>query len=589
MSQPRNSDDTGRALSPTLWLIVVLVVTIAAYARTVSFEFVYDDHVQVTDDRAVVNADWSAVWTRDEWSHLEGTGSNYYRPMMGLWRKPNRELFATHPMGWHIASIFAHLVVTTLVFGLALRFLGDVFTASIAALIFGVHPVHIESVAWVTGAVDPLVGIWFGSTFFCYLRAQDVTGQRYVWLGFAWLFFVFGLLTKEITLVLPGLVFVHQWIFADKTEGRFRSALLTTAPFATLSVVYLVFRVWVSGGFLPVSTPVDMQVMLMTWPSLLWFYVTHLMFPVGLSEFYDFPYVTSASFKALVLPLLGVAIVVAVLWWWGLRERVVAFCACWMIFPLLPALHLAVLPYGNFVHDRFLYVPSIGFALILAMGIRVIPSSGQRSFGLPTSQVIFTVALVTALSVGTVSQSAQWKNDHALFTRGVAIAPNSNIARNNLATVLLRAERIDEAIALYQQILVARPTAWRTTLNLGQAYYRKGESEKAWGYFEKAIELNPKHSDTHLYLGFTAMRVGKLNLAEKSFRDALALAPDQPGYYFALGRVLKAQSRISEALAAFERELRHESTASHARAEIEKLRSGTQINQPSHPSRALSA
>ena len=320
------------------------------------------------------------------------------------------------------------------------------------------------------------------------------------------------------------------------------------------------------GGLTVDAVPVSLSTMVLTWPSLLWFYISHLVWPVGLSEFYDFPYVIGAQFKEFVLPLLGVALVGGTLVWWGIRVPTVMFASAWMLFPLLPALNLSVLPHGDFVHDRFLYLPSVGYALLLAIGLRRLPRGQNASFGQPMSQVVAVTGLVIGLALGTVSQAAHWKTDRDLFTRGITIAPKNKTAINNLATVLLREGEIEAAIELYQRILANHPTAWQATTNLGQAYLGQGDLLNAERYFKRALELDPDHSDTYLYLGFTAMRAGSPDAAETAFRHALNLQPDRPGYYYALGRALKAQDRTQEARWAFEQELRHPSTAKFARA-----------------------
>ena len=352
-----------------LVLVLILVLTFTAYARTLSFAFVYDDHVQVIiGPSADLDLGWEEILTRDEWAHIAGTASNYYRPVMPLWRKLIHYWFDADPLWWHFASIVLHLVATCLVYGLALHLLKDRFGAAIAGAVFGLHPTHVESVAWVTGSVDSLVTVWFLGCLLCHLSAQATSGfRRYLWLAAALLFFGLSMLTKETALVMAGVVFAHQWSCGEPqatTWRRFRTAFIASAPYAILTIVYLVIRITVRGGLTVDAVPVSLSTMVLTWPSLLWFYISHLVWPVGLSEFYDFPYVIGAQFKEFVLPLLGVALVGGTLVWWGIRVPTVMFASAWMLFPLLPALNLSVLPHGDFVHDRFLYLPSVGYALL---------------------------------------------------------------------------------------------------------------------------------------------------------------------------------------------------------------------------------
>ena len=226
-------------------LALGLLITAIIYLDTLSFQFVYDDLTLIVRNPQVQSWRYVPYFFKEHlWASVAGQG-NYYRPVFQLWLLLNHTLFGLDPMGWHLSTVAVHLGVTLLVYPLVVLLGGDRLTAAVAATLFGVHPVHIESVAWVAGVCDSLLSLFFLGALVAYLRARkSPTAMR--WRALALVLYGLALLTKEVAGMLPALVLGYEWIYASESETahsqRLRKALVAIIPFAAVTAVYLAVR-----------------------------------------------------------------------------------------------------------------------------------------------------------------------------------------------------------------------------------------------------------------------------------------------------------------------------------------------------------
>ncbi len=323
------------------------------------------------------------------------------------------------------------------------------------------------------------------------------------------------------------------------------------------------------------------MVKLLTIPSVLWFYVRQLVVPVGLSAFYDSQYVAHPDQMNFAVPLLGVAAVTAGLWLWWRRsgERAVAVCAVFVLLPLVPVLNPSVFQTGDFAHDRYLYLSSAGFSLLLALGVRAIPDRGRNElFGIRV-RLVTACALIVLLAIGTLSQTAPYASNLALYRHAVAVAPGNNIATMNLGNELLRRGQQAEAIALYRRVLARDPHYWLCIYNLGYAYYRAGSYDQAELWLKRAAVENPYDGDAAYYLGLALLNQDRLEDAVTALGAAVARQPRAPGYRYSLGLALERQGKIREALEMFESELQASPGSAQPLAHIVELRKALQRSE----------
>jgi tetratricopeptide (TPR) repeat protein len=574
----RPPDEKGTTHSVLLPLLV-LAATFIAYVGTLQFEFVYDDLGQIVNNPVVHS--WRYLpwyFHSNVWMQQYAVG-NYYRPLFLFWLLLNYTLFGLHPLFWHLTTVLAHLAATGMVYLLARRLTSGQVTAAIAALFFGVHPIHLEAVAWISGVTEPLLATLLLPAFLCYLNHRE-RGRERPWLLLSLLLFALALLTKETAVVLPALLFAYEWIYVREAgqpyTRRLASSLRSIAPYLVLLVPYLLARANALQGLAHQLVNISPRIAFLSIPSVLWFYVKKLVFPVPLSAFYDMPYITHFSWQHFWGPLLGVlgAALIVGMWWWRSRSRLVAFAAAWLVLPLLPLLDLRVLPQGDFVHDRYLYLPSIGFSILLALALRKLEWGRRKLLGRPAVEVAGALVLALLLAVGTVVQSVPWANELLLFYHGMAIAPINDLPSNLLGNALVRRGMYAEGIKIYRIVLARDPTFWFANYRMGYAQYMLGHYSEAELYLGRAVAVHPLPEELY-YLGLTRLNLGRLEEASADLQQALRAAPGSPGYNYALGLVLKKQGKLEAARQHFQAELAKNPHDAAARRELEELGSGS--------------
>lgn len=558
-------------------LLLVVGSAIIAYCATPWFGFVFDDRKQILANPSLLHPSSIPGYFAHAAGYLTGDFS-YYRPLFGTWMNLNYFLFGLHSSGWHIALLALHLLSAYLCYGLVLAILDDQTTAAVAALLFAVHPVHLESVTWISGGTDPLAAIFILAAFLFYLHAETswVTGI------FAWLAFAASLLCKETALLFPLLILVHS-LLLGKDRGLL-PALKRAAPFFAVTAAYLFMRIHALGAFGHTLTPLSPGVLLLTLPSVIIFYLRLLLFPSGLSPFYDTPYVRTPSFSGFALPALALIALSGLfaVWLRGLREpdgegqdgegkdrpRQALFFAAWTVLFLVPALNLTALDSGEIAHDRYLYLPSIGFCALAAIALKQVAQKLNLSGFIRK----FAIAgIVVTLCTATIAQSVFWKDDLSLYKRGASVAQDNINAQNNLANIYLETGDFTQGIAAHERILKRNPRFVDSYFNLGLAYYNLGDFAQAQSYLQQAILLRPT-AQAYYYLGLSQFKKGDLAAAEQSLRAATQLDKKEPNSHAVLGVLYENEGRLQAALQELEESLSLNPQNTNVRNEIAKIK-----------------
>jgi protein O-mannosyl-transferase len=582
--QPAGPATAPPFLRPGTMEILACAVTALVYSGTLGFGFVYDDVLQIFKSPAL--REWRYLpqyFTSHVLAALyPGAGGNYYRPLLLLWLRLNYVMFGPQPAGWHATTVLCHVLATYLVFRVVQQVAGDRIIAFSAAILFGVHPVHIESVAWISGVSDPLMSCFFLgslSAFFDWQKSDWRKSRKLAPAVCSLVLFGFALLSKETAVVLPGLIFVAMLVDTKAAEEgktatrRVWLAMRESARYVLVAIVYLAVRFRALHGFSHPAISLSWTQVLLTWPAVLWFYARHLLLPVGLSEFYPLNYLDHATSRGFWLPLAMLTFLLLASWCWirTLPQRsAVWFAVALIILPMLPVLDLRSLTVGDIVHDRYLYLPSAGFALLVALSIAAL---AQR---MPERQrIVVPAAVIGVLSllfaVLTVTEQMQWANDISLYTRGIESAPDNLTVRDNLANALMAANQPNRAIPLYLQVLKRDPNFWRSNYNLGFAYYETGNPAAAEPFFQRAIVIDGSDSDQYIYLALVDLQLKKLPDAADRARQAIARNPQARGYYFVLGLICESQGDLPAAIAAFKTELTLHPDNAAATAELQRL------------------
>jgi hypothetical protein len=510
------------------------------------------------------------------------TLGNYYRPLFLLWLRINDAIFGNRVWGWHLTTILSHVLTTLLVFLLAWQLGTGSDAALLAALIFGLHPAHIEAVAWVSGVTEPLLGMLFIAAFLSYVQWRVKGAGACKWRILSLALFALAMLEKETALILPGLLFAYEWTWGREWESPLEvrriltwsgGALAKIWPYFFLIALYVPARIHALHGFNHPVTPLSAGQLVFTWPSLVWFWVRHLIWPAGLSTFYNLPAVVHPTLTNCILPAIFDVCVALALFACVRSSRPAAFCGVWLVLPLIPLLDLRVFVANDFAHDRYLYLPSVGLAVLVAMLLNKVCGRSPRWLGFPAPLLAAGLCLAAALSYGTISESSYFKDNLTFYAYTLTKAPHNPDAEANYATILAEGGQYGPALERFLDVVSRHPNHWAATYDLALTYYKMGNLPEAEKYFLQAIRINPNKPDEYLYLGMTRFKSGRIAEAIDSVRLAIAIRPNGFGYHFALGVMLKTQGDLSGALREFKAELANYPEEQAAVGQVRELES----------------
>jgi protein O-mannosyl-transferase len=577
-------------------IVILLVVSFAVYFNTLFNEFVYDDSSQVLKNywiRDVRNL--PKIFAKSVWAFQSApVVSNYYRPIMNVLYMVNYHLFGLKPWGFHLVNVLFHAGASVLVFLITARLgagsfpdpspsplargrtLGLLSLPFIAALLFAVHPVHTEAVAWVAGLPDLSFTFFFLLSFALYIRStmeQPVHKGLY---SISVASFFLSALSKEPALTLPLILMGHDHL-SGRPEDGFRGRWKLYVPYFVAAAVYFALRLYALGGIAPERRHEQLsalQHVINIFP-LFSDYLGKLLLPVNLNAFHVFHPIASIWEWAGILSVAVAAAYIGITAVAYRKNRMVCFCLLFIVVPLLPAFYIRGLGLNTFA-ERYLYLPSVGFVALAAMFLTKTAEKSSRG----TIVLIGALALVTGLySLGTIRRNAVWRSDYTLFEDTTIKSPDSAIAREKFATALMEQGRLDEAIRHFIIALNLDDSLDDAHTNLGIAYYRKGMLDQAieeerisialnpnlpekhfnlaqqladkqiWEAaireYEIAIALDPNFADAHNGLGFSCAMAGSIDKAIGHFENAVRLAPDNPMYAKNLSRAREMKNEAS--------------------------------------------
>jgi protein O-mannosyl-transferase len=593
-SPTRPQSETSESMAeylrrPSILLPLLGLGTFVLYSGTLSFDFVWDDWPQIVNSPIIRSwGNLPRAFGSDLWYHV-ARHQVYYRPLFVAWSMLNYTLFGFRPWGWHLGAILLHVGAVASVFWLVRRLGVEYWTAALAALIFALHPIHIEPVAWISAASDTMVAMFAALAFGAFLSSRDLkydSKKRTAWWVASLALLACALLTKEMAVMFCGLVGIYSWVQPRKATGstgtKLVAAVIETAPYAVVTLAYVVLRqhalVHSTGQFDPSHGIADVA---RTLPLVLSTYLRQLLLPVGMTGLYYIPYVTNLTLTQVVAPVFVLCIVLAGLWYWNRREgnSTIAFAGCWLLVGLAPALYLRNFGNGDFVRDRYMYLPSIGFAILAAMGLRRLPSVNRWSA--QAVQVFGVVALCAGYTSASLAQQVYWGNDFVLLVRGQSLYPGNPYALAGLAKEYSQRGAHDRAIALAETVVRDHPEYGYGPLALGEAYIRAGRFEegRVWldrvnpdyaksevgmaglaglygqmGDYQRALELCSEILEKEPNLYSALYNCGNIHLMDGQYREAeqlltraVQLVPEQAAPWHFLGRTLLQVGRTAEA------------------------------------------
>lgn len=447
-----------------IFVLILAIVAFGVFANSLNGDFVYDDNRQILRNPLIQDSKlFGKALVSDVWA-FKGDGtiaaSNYWRPTFTAWSIINYQLFGADAFGWHFLNVLLHVGVCLLVFFLLRRWgLSDIWSFSIT-LIFAVHPSHTESVAWVAGSPDLLFSLFFLSSL--WFTQNYIEKRNRLDIIFALLFFTFSLGAKEIGLLCLPI----YWLLYSKENGKIKESgdktsqnkLLLISPFIVIGIVYFFVRLSIIGQFsIPAEDAAGFGSAILTAPSIFLFYIRQIIFPFTLGANYSVRAVENFSFFSFVFPLL---ISIALLYLFSLLAKksfIQKIGLAFFLLPLLPAMNVTAFVPEQIVHDRYLYLPLLGFLLLMfPYLVDLFEKINKKN----TNNIIlgFVVLISILLSIKTYTYNKVWTNELSLWTQSVTVDPTSAFNYSQLGSVLSDNGRINEAVLAYNNSLDIKPT-----------------------------------------------------------------------------------------------------------------------------------
>jgi hypothetical protein len=563
-------------------LSAALLITACAYLQTTFFEFAYDDLPQIVYNPRIKSWDLAlGYFTSDVWAQVGGLPV-YYRPVFMLWLRANHALFGLNPVYWHLATLALHLLCCLLLYFFVCRLTEDRWIAVVTVLLFGLHPAHVEGVAWISGATEPLLASLLLGCLLCYLKHRDFGDTKMdSWQAASLLLAFLAILAKETALVIPFLIFSYEWIFGKRetSQGaRLLLAVRTATPYALILVVYLILRTFSLKRLSPPHTT-SLGSVLLAWPKVILFYAGHTLFPFRLSVFYKLMTVTHPGMQNVVLPLILMCAGAAVLWYGSRHSRVFAFLAAWGVVMLIPILNVTLLYNVENVHDRYLYLPSAAFCILLASLL-----ARLKEINATKTATGALVVIAVGYALVTMRESHYWRNDVILAQHGIAVSPDHPVALQVLGNAYIREERIAEAIPYLWDSLKVLPYNVNALCSLAECYTDMNALPLAEECLTKAMALNGSLPLSHLLLGIVRFKQNRLDEAEVQIRRGIELQRTPRSimlFHYHLAEVLYARGDMQGAMSEYLLELRNDPAidpaVTAARAQIHQIEKQFQL------------
>jgi len=568
--------EMGSSLTRNEWLALagVLLGTFLTFASTYTFGWVYDDPPQIPLNQ---NLQWSRLgylFTHQLWASAVGIEGRFYRPLLTLWFLANKTLFGLNPHWFHVTTVLAHVMATTLAFLIARKLLNHTGAALFAAAIFGLHPLQVESASWISSVNDSLAAALCFGSFLLYRKARTESQRSRTWWALSATAFFLALLTKEVSVVLPGIILIDFWFSVDgppRTGSPSRSLLAPITIFALVGVLWWSLRFWVLGHAALTSSTVPWSTNFLSAPKILLFNLYRIILPVGLSPHYDLRLIERSNDIQFILALMALTAVGSLAVSAARRNPRLRVSFAWLILPLLPTLNLRWMNEDDFVHDRYLYMSMFGAALLAGFGYAWIRTR------LPELRLLrpLAAAIVVILAFSSATQSQYWTNDVILFSRAVDRAPGNEWAQLNYGSALSARGKYAEAAPHFVRSYELKQ-GWRAADFAGFAYQQSGDLPQAERWFDAALQLNPALANAWFGLAQIRLQQQRPDDAIIFLNRALEIQPDAEGYHYALGTALERLSRPADAMEAYRTELRLHPDQTGARTAIVRLQSAVE-------------
>jgi protein O-mannosyl-transferase len=569
--------DHGRGAAPTavrchgITIVIYLLlagISLAVFGQTIRHDFVnFDDDLYVYNTPAI-----QAGLT------IKGVALAFISPHAGNWHPLTTishmldcQLYGLSAGGHHATNIILHTVAVLLLFGLLREMTGAVWKSAIVAALFAVHPLHVESVAWVSERKDVLSAVFFFLTLGAYIRyVRAASVMRYLAVV---VLFAAGLMSKPMLVTVPiVLLFIDYWplrrfepalaISGRDNQGQIiRRLFLEKIPLLILSVgasvITFILQKKAVGAIPPLPFLWRVQNAFVRYVIYAW----KTLWPTHLAVFYPHPNDTLVIWEVIfaIASLLAITVVAIVV---RSRRPYLLTGWFWYLVMLVPVIGLVQVGEQGYA-DRYTYLPSIGLFVVVvwfAGDVAIVRRSRSRL----AATIAVAVLIILALAWAAFTQTSYWRNSETLWTHALAVTSDNDVAHNNLGYLCVDRDELDKAISHFEAALRIRSgkrdahyavgSAFMQ-MNLANALARKGQSDEAMVHYDEAIRLQPYYGDAYYNRGSVLFGKGLIDEAIADWERALQIQPNDANAHTGLGNALLRKGSLKEAIAHYEQAL----------------------------------
>jgi len=560
-------------------IFLIVIITSLVYFQAIHFDFVnYDDDGYVYQNPLVK----SGISIKGIFEAFSEMYKANWIPLTLISYMMDTEIFGVSPIGYHFTNIFFHILNSVLVFFFFKISTGHLWSGFVVAMLFAIHPLHVESVVWISERKDVLSTFFGICALIMYVRyATQKDLKKYL---AVFLLFLCSLMSKPMLVTLPLVFFlldfwpIHRMPSKQISEN-FRNILMLVfekLPFFILSLIFSIIAILSqkSGGTVGTITEFPLSVRLMNSIVSYTEYIFKAVWPTNLAVIY--PYQPDIRISRIIISILVLFVITCAVIYWNKKNPALLVGWSWFLITLLPVIGLIQVG-TQAMADRYTYVPLIGLFIVAVWGIQYLILKfrlNKRIVGMATATIILTFSIMT------LNQITIWKNSATLFKHALSVTHDNWVAHLNYGEALLEQGQVEEAIGQYKKALEIKPNFELAYLNIGAVFAKKGQADHAIAYYQKALAIRQNQPMAWLNLGNAYFRKGVPDKAIFYYETALSFKPDFAEAYCGLGAVMAGRGELEKAHQAFLQALDIDPGSISARNSItqieEKMRKNSQ-------------
>ena len=543
--------------------LLVFIVAFAVYANTLKADFIWDDEYLILKNSQIK----TFTHLGNVFKTYVGYGSeninNFYRPVQEISNMVDYGIWGEKPFGFHLTNTILHALVATMVFIFLFCLSGSIMVSGIAAVFYAVHPCHTEAVAYIAGRADSLYSFFMLLSLVLFMKSADKVRagkQEYLLYAVSVVAFIFSLLSKELVITMPIILFLYLFYFVRGTdEGKhYRSLLWRIVPYVIIVGEYVYLRLTVLN-FANIAPPsafgkIPLVLRFVTFLKTIFIYLRLLILPTDLHMERTLGISRSLFELTAVLTIAAIVFICFLIYKTYKTNKLASFAIVWFFVNLIPLSN--VVPINSFLAEHWIYMASVGLFLLFGMGAAWAYKKISLKGKAPAVIFLTILALFIGLYArGTILQNKNWENEIAFFGSSLKYHPKNARLHLNLGNTYFEQGDVDKAIEEYQKAITIDRRYAVAYGNIGSSYLRKGNNAEAEKYLIKAVSLKYNYPIAHYNLGIILLKKAQPDEALKEFKIATEQLPQFYQAWNMAGQTYLKLGDRSKAKEAFQRSL----------------------------------